>query len=145
MEDQVPNDFLCFCGFHAGPLSEKQRIRMNRYNSSALWSTGAWIPFWRTLPNATVSGKPDGESVQEKPPRARPGASSRPEARLRAFTGKCPSAPEPRAHPGPGRRGPHSMQGHCVIRLQVVSALGTMDVTAGRGWQSGAPWPQWAS
>ena len=30
------------------------------------------------------------------------------------------------------------MQGHCVIHLQVVSALGTMDITAGRGWQSRA-------
>ena len=49
------------------------------------------------------------------------------------------SAPEPRAHPGSGRGGPRFTQGHCVIRLQVVSALGTTDITAGWGWEGGVP------
>ena len=73
---------------------------------------------------------------RRKPLRARPGASSRSEALLRAFRGKCPRAPCP---PRPRRGGPRSTQGHCVIRLQVVSALGTTDITAGWGWEGGVP------
>lgn len=105
---------------------------MNSYDSSTLRFTGACglISGERFLTRLRAR-RPDGESVQEKT--AAPGQG--PPATLKpSFVHLEENAPEPRAHPDP-----RSTQGHRVIHLQVVSALGTSDVTAGWEWEGGFP------